>query len=898
MKWFGWLGRRGWERRMETEFQFHLETRRNELIAEGISAREADERARREFGALELAKDECRDEKPAAWFDHFSRDLRVAFRSLGKSPGFAVAAVTILALGIGANTAIFQLIDAVRLRTLPVKDPQNLASVQLADTTGWRGSQATAYPALTNPQWERFRDTQQAFAGVLAWGAAMFNLSPGGEARLVPGLLVSGDFFHILGVQPLLGRVFTPADDHRGCGLPGVVVSYAFWQREFGGEDTAIGRKLTLNYQPVEVIGVMPAGFTGLEIGRSYDVVVPICSQAVLASQSNWLDAGTVWWLNVVGRLRPGERLQSANVQLRVASPTLFEATLPANYPKINVKDYLKFKLAAVPAGTGVSSLRDQFGDPLLLLLATSGLVLLIACANLANLMLARATAREHEFAVRLAIGASRARLISQLMVESILVAAGGAVAGIILSPILSKFLVSLLGSENNPLFLDLQPDVRMLAFAAGLASLTCILFGLTPAFRATRIAPADAMKGSGRSLSSSRERLELRQLLVIAQVALSLVLLVGALLFSGSLRNLLAVDAGFQRSGVLITDLDFSRLKLSAPRGIAFRQELLQRIRAVPGIKSAAEVAIVPLSGGSTTNRVWKEGLRPESAMDAKFNWFGEGYSRTMGMTILAGRDFNDRDTVSSAMVAIVNESFARRMGLGPNPVGVKFHREATPFQPEQIFEIVGLVRDTKYYNLREEFLPIAFLCLDQVTDPNAPANLMVRASVPLGQVTSAIRTVIGQTNPNIGVSFESFETKLREGLLRERLMATLSGFFGALAMLISAVGLYGVMSYLVVRRTNEIGVRIALGATRGSILALVLRQASKLLAISSAAGLVLTLAATGAAKSILFGLKPYDAATLVLATALLAGVTAAASYLPARRAARLEPVVALREE
>jgi predicted permease len=405
-------------------------------------------------------------------------------------------------------------------------------------------------------------------------------------------------------------------------------------------------------------------------------------------------------------------------------------------------------------------------------------------------------------------------------------------------------------------------------------------------------------MKGSGRSLSTSRERLELRQLLVVAQVALSLVLLVGALLFSGSLRNLLSVDAGFQHSGVLITNLDFSRLKLSPSRRTAFRLELLQRIRAVPGIKSAAEVAIVPLSGGSTTNRVWKEGVRPDSAMDAKFNWFGEGYPRTMGMTLLAGRDFNDRDTIMAPKVAIVNESFARRMGLGPNPVGVKFHREATPSQPEQVFEIVGLVRDTKYYSLREEFLAIAFLCLDQVTDADAPANVMIRASVPLGQITSAIRTIMSQTNPDIGVSFESFDTMMREGLLRERLMATLSGFFGALAMLISAVGLYGVMSYLVVRRTNEIGVRIALGATRGVIVALILRQASKLLAIGAAVGLVLTLAAAGTAKSILFGLKPYDAATLVLATALLAAVTAAASYLPARRAARLEPVVALREE
>jgi len=825
-------------------------------------------------------------------------DLRYGIRTLRLNPGFTAIAILSLALGIGANTAIFQLLDAVRLRTLPVPDPQRLALVDLADHTGQRGSEATAYPALTNPQWEHLRDKQDAFSGVLAWGNNNFGLSPGGEVQLARGMFVSGDFFRVLGVPALRGRVFTAADDRRGCGLPGAVISYAFWQRQFGGEASAIGSKLTLNYQPVEIIGVAAAGFSGLEIGRAFDIAVPICSQAALWTEGTWLDNGTVWWLTVMGRLKPGGTLAQANASLQVLSPGLFRSTLPANYPPVNVPDYLKFKLKAIPAATGVSMLRQDYGDPLTLLLATAGLVLLIACANLANLMLARGKAREHEIAVRLAIGASRGRLVRQLMAESLLLAGSGAALGFVLAGGLTEFLVALLATQGDPLSLDLSTDRTVLAFTIAVATLTCLLFGLAPAWRATQVAASDAMRGKGRGLVGNRERFGLRQVLVVSQVALSLVLLVGALLFSGSLRKLMAVDAGFRQDGILVASLDYRRLPIPRDGRIAFKRGLLDKLRALPAVDGAAEVDILPLSGGSTTNRVWMDGTDGSRKLDANFNFVGEGYLKTMGIRLLAGRDIDAHDTVSSPRVAIVNESFARKLGLGDNPVGKHFRREAVPSEPEIVVEVVGLVRDTKYLNLREEFRPIAFLSSDQQTRVSSDAQFVIRSAAPLADLTARVRGVMAEAGPEISVEFQSFAGTVAEGLIRERLMATLSSLFGVLAVLIAAMGLYGVMSYFVARRTNEIGVRMALGADRGRILRLVLRQSAGLLATGLVAGAVLTLAMTRAVSSLLYGLKPNDAGTLALAIALLAAITEGASYLPARRAARLEPIDALREE
>ncbi|HEV2379775.1 MAG TPA: ABC transporter permease [Terriglobia bacterium] len=827
-------------------------------------------------------------------------DIRYGVRTLARNPGFTTVALLSLALGIGANTAIFQLLDAVRLRTLPVSRPQEIAELRLRDTTGQRGSQQSGFPVLTNAIWEQIRDQRPAaFSGVFAWAEDDFNTAPTGEVRHASGLFVSGDFFHVLGVEPVLGRVFSATDDRHGCGLPGAVVSYAFWQRELGRDPAAVGRKITVDYNPVEVIGVTPASFTGLDVGQSFDIAVPICSQPTLGAGYSFLDDGTIWWLSLMGRLEPGWTLERATAELGSASPGIFEATLPKNYPRENVKDYLHFKLTANPAGTGVSWLREQYENPLWMLLATAGLVLLIACANLANLMLARASAREREIGVRLALGASRRRLVQQLMTESLLLAVAGAGLGLVLARALSRFMVTFLSTEGNTPFLDLRPDWRVLGFTAGVAIVTSVLFGLAPAARAARLAPSSAMKSSARGLTAGRERFSLRRALVATQVALSLVLLVGALLFSRSLHNLLTSNPGFEPNGLLITYVDLTHVNLPSERRVPYKLELLDRLRAIPGVDSVADVGILPLTGSGTNNAVWNEGSDRSQGMTSNFNWVSRDYFKTMRIPFFAGRDFDNRDMPASPAVAIVNRAFARKLGLGANPVGKRFRREATPSDPEMPFEIVGLVGDTKYRDIHRGNEPIAYLATSQDTRfTNWWVQILIRSNEPLAALTAQVKQTVKDINPAMSTEFEVFQSTVRNGLLRERLMATLSGFFGLLAALLAIVGLYGVMSYTVARRTNEIGIRMTLGAGGGEILGMMLREAGILLTVGLGAGLLLALAGGTAARTLLFGLQPYDPLTLAAAALLLAAVALAASYLPARRAARLDPMTALRYE
>jgi putative ABC transport system permease protein len=635
-----------------------------------------------------------------------------------------------------------------------------------------------------------------------------------------------------------------------------------------------------------------------VEVGRNFDVAVPLCSEPLIAGEDTVLERRDGWWLSVLGRLKPGWTFEAAGAQLRAISPAAFQATLPARYNADDAKNYLAFQLGAFPGDRGVSHLRRDYENPLWLLLGLAGLVLLIACANLANLMLARATAREREMGVRLVVGASRMRLVRQMLAESLLLAALGAAVGAWLARSLSRFLVTYLSTPHDRLFVDLATDWRVLGFTAGLAVLTCLLFGLTPALRATGFTPAEALKSGARGSTAGRERFALRRVLVSAQVALTLVLLVGALLFSRSLRNLLSQDPGFRQDGILVTEVDFNPLKTPRDHRIAYKQQLLERVKAIPGVESAAEAMIVPISGSGWNRTVETNLTLPKGKKQTNLNRVGPGYFQTLGTPLVAGRDFDLRDTAGSPRVAIVNQTFARTFFGGGNPVGKSFQFKVELNKPEPLYEIIGLVKDTKYEELREDFYSIAYFPMAQEEEPGLDDTFIIRSALPVGSMLPSVKSAIYEASPEIQIRFLVLHNMIQESLLRERLMATLSGFFGLLAGVLATIGLYGVISYMVAQRRSEIGIRMALGANPGRIIGMIIREAAVLLGAGLVVGTLITLLAVRAVGSLLFGLQPDDPPTLLLAVAILSTVSAAASYLPALRAARLDPTEALRSE
>jgi putative ABC transport system permease protein len=824
------------------------------------------------------------------------QDLRFGLRMLSKNRGFTAVAVLSLALGIGANTAIFQLVNAVRLKTLPVREPQQLVNIRLNDMEAARGFKPSPYAAVTNPIWEQIRDRQDAFSGIAAWGRSDFNLAQGGEVRNATGLWVSGDFFNVLGVQPELGRLLATSDDQRGCAAPGAVISHSFWQSEYGGDPNVIGRKVTLSDKPFEIIGVTPKSFFGLEVGRTFDVALPLCADAIVAGKNTRLDSGFNWWLMITGRLKPGWTIAQATAQLQSLSPALFQQTLPPNYPPVSVDKYLNSKLEAVEGGSGYSTLRENYERPLWLLLAIAGLVLLIACANLANLLLARASTREREIAVRQAVGASRARIIRQLLVETLLLTVSGTALAVLLAQALSRFLVSLIGTGANAVFLDLTPDWRVLGFTAAVAAVTCLLFGLTPALRATRVDIGAVMKATGRGLTAGGGRLSLRRALVVIQVALSLVLVASALLFMRSLNKLLTLDPGFNSENLLVARISFRRLDIPPERRIEFKSQMLERLKAVPGVQGVTESDTIPLTGGGRNNVVWVEG-KPDDKVNVSFNRVGIDYFQTLQVPLRMGREFSSQDTLSSPRVAIVNETFARQLQES-NPVGRRVVVETTPTEPETTYEIVGLVRDAKFEVLKENPIAMVYLPALQDPDPATWRQFLVRSSLPQAEITASVSRALNEVNPSMDTVFEWFQTMVHGSMLRERLMATLSGFFGVLALVLAIIGLYGILSYAVASRTNEIGIRIALGARTREVVTLVVREALLLVVVGVVAGIPAVFVVARFASTLLFDLSPSDPLSLTLAGLVMLAIALIAAYLPARRATKIDPLVALRYE
>ncbi|HSY64470.1 MAG TPA: ABC transporter permease [Terriglobales bacterium] len=827
----------------------------------------------------------------------FWRDLRHALRFLRLSPGFTFVAVLTLSLGVGANTAIFQLIDSIRLRTIPVKNPQELGTIRIADRHWGSGQFSSQYSQLTFAMWEQIRKRQEGFSEIAVWSDQPFNLATGGEVRDAKGIRVSGDFFHVLGVEPILGRLLGLEDDQPGCSMSGANISYAFWQRNYAGDPSVVGKRLTLDGNSFQVIGVTPPGFNGISIGDTFDVAVPICVEPILHPRNNRLTLRHAWWLASIGRLKPGWTIARANAQILAVTPAILQETIPPVYDAEGTKKYLEYKLGAFSASTGFSQLRQDSETSLWLLLGISGLVLLIACANLANLMLARASARERQITIRRALGATRWRMVRDLLSESLLLAVAGSVCGLFLAFAISRTLVAFISTQQNQIFLNLGMDWRVLAFTTALAVLTTISFGLAPALRATRAEPATLLQSGSRGATVGRERFSLRRILIVSQVGLSVVLLMGALLFVRSLRKLTTLNVGFQQTGILVTHVDFTHLQLPEERYTEYKRNLVKRVEAIPGIESAAHAMMVPFGGMTWNDDVINEGFDQDAGVVWE-NFLGPGYFQTIGTPLLAGRDFDDRDTATSVKVAIVNQAFVRKILKGADPLGKRFRIHEHPGKPRPLYEIVGVTSDNKFQDMHEEFLPFMYFPATQEEKPSPDDQILIRSSLPLTSLIASMKGTIADVNPGIDLEFRVLKTRIHDSLLQDELMATLSGFFGFLAALLAAIGLYGVMSYMVIQRTKEIGIRMAIGAERVDVLRMILREATVLTVTGLVIGTALALGSAQAAKSLLFGLKPRDPLTLVLAVVTLSAVAALASFLPAYRASKLDPLTALRYE
>ena len=884
------------ERDMDAELRFHLETCADDLVRAGIPRDEAMRRARREFGGLERAKEECRDARGITFLQSLLQDIRYALRTLRNSPVFTAIAIFTLALGIGANTAIFSLIDTVVLRMLPVRNPQEL--VQLSRFDPSRGGRGDLY--FTNAIWEQVRyHHDDLFSSALAWSTDRFDLAQGGAVQNANGIFVSGDFVNALGVRPVAGRLLTVADDQRGC--PALaVISYGFWQDHFGGAPNALGSTLSLNHHPFQIIGVSSPGFYGLDVGTKFDIAIPICSAPVFDGQHSRVDARSWWWLAIMARVMPGITPQQLKARLAVFSPSVFAGAVPDEWDPEDQKKFRNWSLLSTPAATGKSDLRTQFDQPLNILMAVVGLVLLIACGNIASLMFARAVSRSKEIAVRKALGASRLRLIRQLLTECLLLSSAGGLLGFFFARWGTALLVRYLSTAGNNVFLDLSLDGRILTFTAAIAVFTGILFGVLPAFRSTRVSLTSAMKGGQAEQTDRGLRFRPGKWIVASQVALSLVLLVVAGLFLHSMLKLATLDIGFDRSNVLLVNSDLKLTSVPPEQYLAVHDEIETRLRSLPGVVSVGRSVRTPVSNFEWDQHILVDSSNAPKGDDAEtfLNFVSPGYFPTLRTPLLEGRNFAATDTKTSAPVAIVNEIFARKFFPGISPVGEYIRTDWGLSKTTPPIQIVGVVKDSKYESLREKPISQAFFPADQILDNEQYANFEIRTGERPSALISLVQDSVAQVDRTIPLDFSSLSQQVDDSLIQERLLATLSAFFGALALLLAMIGLYGALSYLVTQRRTEFGIRLALGAPPVSILRLVLREVVTVLVAGSAAGIAISLASIGLLQRLLFGLTPHDPLTMLSSVAILAAVALVASYLPARRAMRTDPMQALRYE
>jgi putative ABC transport system permease protein len=881
------------EQDLAREVESHLDLLQDDFRRRGMRTNEARLAAKRAFGGIEQAKELHREERSWLWLEQVRQDLRHSVRMLVNSPGFSLTAIVTLALGIGANTAIFSLINAVLLKTLPVSHPEQLVQVNMAGRDIWDMDE----PFVSNPVWEQLRDRQDIFSGLFGYAVARFDLSARGEAHYVQGNYVSGQFFDTLGLRPIVGRLMTAADDRRSC--PGItVLSYGFWRSEYGGRATVAGTTISLDNHPFEILGVIGSEFTGVDVGRQSDIYLPLCAAPIIGGEKGLLVDG---WLQVIGRPRPGISVAQIESRLKTLARPISEATMPPNIQPGQQENYLKRTFAVDMASTGLSSIRSKYRDALVVLMMIVAAVLLVACSNVANLLLARGAARQREVAIRVALGSGRGRLMRQQLCESLLLSLTGAGFGILFAHWGAHLLVRLLVSNvyrENKVFLDLSIDARVLGFTVGVAVLTGLLSGLVPSWRATRVDPHMAMRANSRGMLQGR-KVAFGKALVVFQVVISLVLVAGAGLLLSTFIRLQTMDPGFERAHVLLMDVDLGkRTTLPAQRAEIFKQTL-EHLRALPGVRSASRSDGTPLGGAVGASYLQIDGeASPVAERElAFFNEVTSGYFETLGTRLLAGRDFTTHDTVSSPTVALVNESFARKYFHGQNPTGRRYRSEDGNKLGDPV-EIIGMVRDVKYLDLREDFRPTVYVAADQNASPGKEVTFELRVASNPAAMVKAASLAVNTVDPLVSIQFRTLGAQVDESLARERLLATLSGFFGGLALLLAMIGLYGVTSYNVTQQRNEIGIRMALGAQRSRVLRTVLGEVMILIGIGLVIGLPATVAATHFIASLLYGVRANDPWTISVTATILALAAAIAGFLPARRASLIDPMSALREE
>jgi len=841
------------------------------------------------------------------------RDLRYSFRTLGRTPGFTAIAVLTLALGIGANTAIFTLLDQVLLRLLPVKDPQRLVLLTMRGHhygNNWGGN------AISHPMFRDFREHNQVFSDMFCRFPSAASLTVDGQSERVSVELVSGTYFSTLGVGPALGRLFTPEDDRVSGGHPYLVLSYDFWKTRFAADPNIVGKSFLLNNYSMTVVGVAQRGFEGVELGFSPKIFVPVMMQhqMIVGNPEDMLKDRRTRWVNAFGRLKPGVSQQQAKAALQPFMHSMLEQEAQeaafARASAYDRQEFLKCWIDVLPGSQGRSYTRTQLTTPLWVLMATTGAVLLIACANLANLLLVRGTARTKEIAIRLAIGATRWQIVRQLLIESRSLSMLGVIAGLAFAFWADKALMGIyLPSDATSLRISSAPDFRILSFTFAVTVVTGIIFGLVPALRTTKPNVAGTLKDQAGAVVGGGHN-GLRKGLVIAQVTLSLLLLVGAGLFVRSLANLRNLGPGFPAEKLVGFNIDPSLNGYTPQRMKVFYPQLSQALDSIPGVQSVGLASVRILEDNEWDSSMSVEGFtpaKPDEHAQPFMNSISPNYFATLGVPIIAGRDFtpNDNRSVKHGTqeynwvptAAMINEKFAKKYFPGRNPIGLHIGFGTDPGTPTDM-EVIGVVKDFKYTNLRDEIPEQAFI--PYLSDRFLGGmTVYLRTTMDANQLMPAVRSKVRELDANLPVyDMRTTEIQIQNSLTTERMIASLSAVFGFLATILAVIGLYGVMAYIVAQRTREVGIRMALGAVRGNVIWLVMREVLLLVAIGVVAGVAASLALTRVVQSQLFGLTPHDPMTLALATTVLALVACAAGYIPALRASCLDPMAALRYE